>query len=87
MSIKQTLRTCIGCKQILEKNKLVRIIQINAELVIDHKNLLGARGANIHNSIECLNWAIKTRAFNKALKFSGALNTSQVLQEFSREVP
>ncbi|MTA52184.1 MAG: DUF448 domain-containing protein [Actinobacteria bacterium] len=81
------LRTCIGCKQIVSKDQLVRIVEINAELVIDHKNRLGSRGANIHPSLECLNWAIKTKAFHKALKFSGALNTSQVLNEFSRKVP
>ncbi|MBM3682710.1 MAG: YlxR family protein [Actinobacteria bacterium] len=81
------LRTCIGCKQIVSKDQLVRIVQINAELAVDHKNRLGSRGANIHPSLECLNWAVKTKAFYKALKFSGALNTSQVLNEFSRKVP
>ena len=87
MSEKQTFRTCIGCRQRVEKKQLTRIIQINSELVIDHKNRLGSRGANIHHSLECLNWAIKTKAFHKALKFNGALNTSQVLNEFSRKVP
>jgi predicted RNA-binding protein YlxR (DUF448 family) len=87
MSKKQTLRTCIGCRQISEKNSLTRIIQVKGELVIDHKNRLGSRGANIHQSLECLNEAIKTKAFHKALKFGGALNTSQVLNEFSRKVP
>jgi len=87
MSEKQTFRTCIGCRQRVEKKQLTRIIQINSELVIDHKNRLGSRGANIHHSLECLNEAIKTKAFHKALKFNGALNTSQVLNEFSRKVP
>ena len=62
-------------------------LQRNGELIIDYKNLLGSRGANLHKSLDCLNWAIKTKAFYKALKFSGALNTSQVLNEFSSEVP
>jgi uncharacterized protein len=87
MSEKQTLRTCIGCRQIEEKKSLTRIIQVNGELIIDHKNRLGSRGANIHKSVACLNEAIKTKAFHKALKFSGALNTSQLLKEISREVP
>ena len=87
MSAKQTLRTCIGCREVVTKNQLIRIIQVNGELIIDHKNRLGLRGANLHYSLECLNWAIKTKAFHKALKFSGALNTSQVLYEFSSEVP
>lgn len=87
MSAKQTLRTCIGCREVVTKNQLIRIIQVNGELIIDHKNRLGLRGANLHQSLECLNWAIKTKAFHKALKFSGALNTSQVLNEFSSEVP
>ena len=83
----KAIRTCVGCNKKDEKNKLIRIIQKNSDLVIDHKNLLGSRGANLHQSLECLNWAIKTKAFHKALKFSGALNTSQVLDEFSSEVP
>ena len=87
MSEKQTLRTCIGCRQIEEKKSLTRIIKVNGELIIDHKNRLGSRGANIHKSFACLNEAIKTKAFHKALKFSGALNTSQLLKEISREVP
>ena len=87
MSEKQTLRTCVGCRQVEEKMSLTIIIQVNGELVIDHKNRLGSRGANIHKSFACLNEAIKTKAFHKALKFSGALNTSQLLKEISREVP
>jgi predicted RNA-binding protein YlxR (DUF448 family) len=87
MSDKKTIRTCVGCNKKEEKNKLIRIIQKNGELIIDHKNFLGSRGANLHKSLDCLNWAIKTKAFHKALKFSGALNTSQVLNEFSSEVP
>ncbi len=87
MSDKKTIRTCVGCNKKDEKNKLIRIIQKNGELIIDHKNLLGSRGANLHNSLDCLNWAIKTKAFHKSLKFSGALNTSQVLDELSGEVP
>ena len=83
----KAIRTCVGCNKKDEKNKLIRIFQQNGELVIDHKNLLGLRGANLHQSLECLNWAIKTKAFHKALKFSGALNTTQVLYEFSSEVP
>ena len=83
----KAIRTCVGCNKKDEKNKLIRIIQQNGELVIDEQNLLGDRGANLHQSLECLNWAIKTKAFHKALKFSGALNTSQVLNEFSSEVP
>ena len=83
----KAIRTCVGCNKKDEKNKLIRIIQKNSDLVIDHKNLLGSRGANLHQSLECLNWAIKTKAFHKALKFSGALNTSQLLNEFSSEVP
>jgi len=83
----KAIRTCVGCNKKDEKNKLIRIIQKNGDLVIDHKNLLGLRGANLHQSLECLNWAIKTKAFHKALKFSGALNTSQLLNEFSSEVP
>jgi predicted RNA-binding protein YlxR (DUF448 family) len=42
MSAKQTLRTCIGCRQVVNKNQLIRIIQVNGELIIDHKNLLGS---------------------------------------------
>ena len=87
MSDKKTIRTCVGCNKKDEKNKLIRIIQKNGELIIDHKNLLGSRGANLHNSLDCLNWAIKTKAFHKSLKFSGALNTSQVLDELSGELP
>lgn len=87
MSERQTLRTCVGCKQVVEKKQLLRIIQVDSQLVIDHKNRLGSRGSNIHKSFACLNEAIKTKAFHKALKFSGALNTSQLLKEISREVP
>ena len=72
------IRTCVGCNKKDEKNKLIRIIQKNGDLIIDHKNLLGSRGANLHQSLECLNWAIKTKAFHKALKLSGALNLSLI---------
>jgi predicted RNA-binding protein YlxR (DUF448 family) len=44
MSDKKTIRTCVGCNKKEEKNKLIRIIQQNGELVIDHKNLLRFQG-------------------------------------------
>ena len=87
MNSKSVLRTCVGCRDIVERNQLIRIIQIKGTLVVDHKKGLGLRGANIHPSSKCLNWAIKNRAFHKALKFSGELNTSQVLKDLSSEVP
>ncbi|MFM1986462.1 MAG: hypothetical protein RIS18_679 [Actinomycetota bacterium] len=87
MSDKIVIRTCVGCNKKDEKTRLLRIIQLNGLLIIDQKKSLGSRGANLHKSIDCLNWAIKVKAFHKALKFSGTLDTSQVLKEFSSEVP
>ncbi len=80
-------RTCVGCKKVDAKKNMIRLIVKDQELIIDQKKRLGQRGASLHPLAKCLNFAIKSRAFHRAFKYSGALNTSQVQANLTGEVP
>lgn len=62
-------RTCIGCRLKKNKNKLVRIVKNNQNIVnIDLSGKQEGRGAYICNNILCLEKAIKAKRLEKSLK-------------------
>jgi predicted RNA-binding protein YlxR (DUF448 family) len=69
-------RTCVGCRQRLERADSLRIVSKSAVLVIDSKKNLPARGAWIHPSSDCLALAIQRNAFGRALKLNEQPDTS-----------
>lgn len=69
-------RTCVGCRQRLERADSLRIVSQSAVLVIDPKKNLPGRGAWIHPSSDCLALAIQRNAFGRALKLNGQPDSS-----------
>lgn len=66
---KQPMRTCIACRQIKNKNQLIRIVKTtNGEFHIDTTGKLNGRGAYICGNEECLDKLIKNKALNRTFK-------------------
>jgi len=65
-------RTCVGCRQVLPKRQLTRIVRNSEGVVIDHSGKLTGRGAYIHDQKSC--WV-------KALKGSLANALRTTIQE------
>ncbi|MEU2158560.1 YlxR family protein [Streptomyces sp. NPDC019396] len=77
-------RTCVGCRERAAKSDLLRIVAVEGACVPDHRGTLPGRGAYLHPASVCLDLAVRRRAFPRALKAQGALETSDVRQAVER---
>ncbi|MFI5979031.1 YlxR family protein [Streptomyces sp. NPDC051452] len=68
-------RTCVGCRERAAKNDLLRIVRIEDACVPDPRGTLPGRGAYVHPALVCLDLAVRRRAFPRALRVPGALDT------------
>ena len=74
------VRTCVACRVRAPRSALVRVVVKDGALVADEKAILPGRGAWVHDTDECVETAIRRRAFGRALRVSGDLDT-QTFQE------
>ena len=66
---KKPQRTCLGCREVRNKNELVRIVRTpSGEVILDGTGRASGRGAYICRSAECLKKAVRSKALNRALK-------------------
>jgi len=67
---KEVLRMCVVCRQMKQKNELLRIVFTNDECTeyIINANKVNGRGAYICKDQQCINKCIKSKAFNKIYK-------------------
>ncbi|MFE6338796.1 YlxR family protein [Streptomyces sp. NPDC057806] len=68
-------RTCVGCRERAAKKDLLRIVAIEDECVPDHRGTLPGRGAYVHPALVCFDLAVRRRAFPRALRAPGLLDT------------
>ncbi|MGW0510804.1 YlxR family protein [Streptomyces olivaceoviridis] len=68
-------RTCVGCRERAAKNDLLRIVKIEGACVPDPRGTLPGRGAYVHPALVCLDQAVRRRAFPRALRVPGPLDT------------
>jgi predicted RNA-binding protein YlxR (DUF448 family) len=65
----------VGCRERAAKSELLRIVAVEGECVLDHRGTLPGRGAYLHPALVCLDLAVRRRAFPRALRAQGALDT------------
>ncbi|MEU0675181.1 YlxR family protein [Streptomyces sp. NPDC006172] len=68
-------RTCVGCRKRTAKTELLRIVAVGDACVPDLRGTLPGRGAYVHPASVCLDQAVRRRAFTRALRAPGALDT------------
>lgn len=83
------VRTCIGCRQAELAVELLRMVAVSRgsgeyTVTIDTAGTLPGRGAWLHPSGRCLQAAIRRRAFPRALRITGPLDMSGVVEHFER---
>ncbi|MFD3330087.1 YlxR family protein [Streptomyces sp. NPDC058701] len=71
-------RTCVGCRERAAKNELLRIVAVGDACVPDHRGTLPGRGAYVHPAVVCLDQAVRRRAFSRALRSAGTLDTAEL---------
>ncbi|MFH8365270.1 YlxR family protein [Streptomyces sp. NPDC018031] len=69
-------RTCVGCRERAAKGDLLRTVLVEGVCVPDRRGTLPGRGAYVHPATVCLDLAVRRRAFPRALKSPGPLDTA-----------
>jgi uncharacterized protein len=59
-------RTCIGCRAVCPASELVRLVLVGERLVPSPRS--AGRGAWLHPRAECVQAAVKARAFSRAFR-------------------
>ncbi|MGU3433457.1 YlxR family protein [Actinomycetes bacterium M1A6_2h] len=76
------VRMCVGCRERELISGLVRVVARDYDgvvvAVIDFRRRLPGRGAWLHSRPECLHQAERRRAFGRALRVSGRIDTSEL---------
>ena len=74
----EPVRTCVGCRARAPRSALLRVVARNGELVIDERAVMPGRGAWVHPAPECVETALRRRAFARALRVSAPLGTQTI---------
>ncbi|MFJ4922707.1 YlxR family protein [Streptomyces sp. NPDC088725] len=69
-------RTCVGCRERAAKRDLLRIVVSDEQCVPDQRGTLPGRGAYMHPALVCLDLAVRRRAFPRAFRVKGPLDTA-----------
>ena len=79
-------RTCVGCREVLPKRKMVRVVRTADGVQIDPTGKLPGRGAYLHDRRECWERGLKG-ALGHALKTSLLPADRARLEEFMNTLP
>ena len=79
-------RMCVGCRERAAKIDLLRVVAIEGACVPDPRGTLPGRGAYVHPALVCLDLAVRRRAFPRALRAQGPLDTKALRQAVEKTV-
>lgn len=71
-------RTCVGCRERAAKDVLLRIVAAGEQCVPDRRGTLPGRGAYVHPALNCLDLAVRRRAFPRAFRVQGPLDCAEL---------
>ena len=74
----EPIRTCVGCRTRAAASGLLRVVAVKGILVPDPRRRHPGRGAWVHPELGCLRLAERRRAFPRALRSVGELDTAAV---------
>ena len=81
----EPVRTCVGCRTRAPRASLLRVVAIDSTLIPDERASMPGRGAWVHETSACLDVALRRRAFVRALRVSGPLDTQTIEQHLQRK--
>lgn len=80
------VRTCIGCREVLSKKELVRVVRMPEGIMVDPTGKLNGRGAYLHPRKECWERARKGSLAN-ALKVVLSKQDLEYLNDYFNNLP
>ncbi|MDM4763505.1 YlxR family protein [Galbitalea sp. SE-J8] len=72
-------RTCLGCRARDDRSALLRIVVSGDAIVPDTSGTAPGRGAWVHPTRDCVQRAIRRRAFGRALRTDAVLDHDRIL--------
>jgi hypothetical protein len=79
-------RTCVGCRQTLEKRNLIRLVRTDVGVRVDLTGKLAGRGAYLHDQRSCWEKGLKD-ALSAALKAEISASDMDSLRQFMKSLP
>jgi len=79
-------RTCVGCREVLPKRSMIRIVRSSQGVVIDPTGKLSGRGAYLHELRTCWESGLKGALAN-ALKTELTPEESERLMNYAVSLP
>lgn len=79
-------RTCVGCREVLPKRQMVRIVRAADGVRVDPVGKVAGRGAYLHDKRECWVRGMKGALAN-ALKTELTAEDRACLEEFMKTLP
>ena len=79
-------RTCVGCREVLPKRSLIRIVRNSEAVQIDPTGKMAGRGAYLHDRRSCWEQGLKG-ALSHALKTELTAQDHERLSEFMASLP
>ena len=79
-------RTCVGCREVLPKRKMIRIVRTAEGVQVDPTSKMAGRGAYLHDRRECWERGLKGALAN-ALKTTLSVDERVKLEEFMNTLP
>lgn len=61
-------RMCVGCRNMIDKDKLIRVINDNGQLFIDENQKKLTRGFYVCKNTECIKLSEKKKVFQRIIK-------------------
>ncbi|MEO3756446.1 YlxR family protein [Streptomyces sp. B6B3] len=80
-------RTCVGCRQRSARDGLLRVALTGDRCVPDLRGTLPGRGAYVHPTPACLELAVRRRAFPRAFRAEGPLDTGELRRVVGQAAP
>ncbi|KNB51193.1 DNA-binding protein [Streptomyces caatingaensis] len=74
----------MGCRERAAKGDLLRIVMTEGACVPDPRGTLPGRGASVHPTLVCLDLAVRRRAFPRAFRVPGPLDTAELRRYVER---
>jgi len=79
-------RTCVGCREVLPKRKLIRLVKTEDGVRIDLSGKLPGRGAYLHDQKSCWNRGLKG-SLAKALRITIPERDLAALNAYMEDLP
>lgn len=79
-------RTCVGCRAVLSKRTLVRIVRTSDGIQIDPTGKIPGRGAYLHDKQECWDLGL-SGSIEHALKMTLSPKDNEILMEYKKKLP